>query len=152
MMRNINSRTCENVYTILNELNLFHKLPKEKQKFIEMNKDKKYKCRFNKNIPVQFQIHDKETMVLLSYLYLKYINTDEKIKNRLLDRYKKNEIEYQEELSRKYNIEDIFKDSKIKMNPQRLTLPDNNAMIPYKETLLRKILNKIGSLFHQKNK
>lgn len=152
MMRNINSRTCENVYTILNELNLFHKLPKEKQKLIEMNKDKKYKCRFNKNIPVQFQIHDKETMVVLSYLYLKYINTDEKIKNRLLDRYKKNEVEYQEELSRKYNIEDIFKDSKIKMNPQRLTLPDNNAMIPYKETLLRKILNKIGSLFQQKNK
>lgn len=151
-MRNINSRTCENVYTILNELNLFHKLPKEKQKLIEMNKDKKYKCRFNKNIPVQFQIHDKETMVVLSYLYLKYINTDEKIKNRLLDRYKKNEVEYQEELSRKYNIEDIFKDSKIKMNPQRLTLPDNTAMIPYKETVLRKILNKIASIFQQKKK
>lgn len=150
MMRRINSRTYENVYTILNELNLFHELPKEKQEFIETHKDTKYKYHFNKNIPIQFQIHDKETMIVLSYLYLKYINKDETIKKKLLDRYKKNEIEYQEEISKKYSMNNIFQTPQIKNNIQNSITIDNKAMIPYKTTLFSKILNKIQNILHRK--
>ena len=34
MMNNISSRTCGNVYSILTEMNLFNKIPEDKQNYI----------------------------------------------------------------------------------------------------------------------
>ncbi|MBQ3414493.1 MAG: hypothetical protein IJH39_03930 [Clostridia bacterium] len=54
MINSISSRTCGNVYSILTELNLFNKIPVDKQNYIINNKAN-YKCIFNKNIPLQFK-------------------------------------------------------------------------------------------------
>ncbi len=108
MLNNVNSIVWTNIYSILNELNMFNKLPEDKQKYIIKNKEN-YNVKFNKNIPIQFQIKDKETMVILSYLFIKYINDNDYTKKYLLDKYQKNEIEYQKELRKKYNTDNIFR-------------------------------------------
>ena len=111
MIHNISSKTCGNVYSILTELNLFDRLPQDKQSYIIKNKEN-YELKFNKNVPLQFQINDKETIVVLSYLFLKYINDNENVKKYLVEKYKKNEIIYQAKLRKKYNPDDIFKNLK----------------------------------------
>ena len=92
----------------MKELNLFKELPNEKQLFIEEKRDKNCKFEYDTNIPLKQQIRDKETMIVLSYLFLKYINKDKKIKQILLNRYKDNEIKYQQELKEKYNTNNLF--------------------------------------------
>ena len=112
MIGQISSRACENIYIIFTGLDLFKKLPKDKQDFIENNRDEKYRFNFDKKKPIQFQIKDKETMVVLSYLFLKYINKNPETKKSLLDKYKSNEIKYQNKLREKYNPDNIFKSNK----------------------------------------
>ena len=93
MINNISSRTLGNVYSILTELDLFNKIPTDKQNYIINNKAN-YKCIFNKNIPLQSQVSDKETMVVLSYLFLKYINDKTDTKKYLINKYKRKEDNY----------------------------------------------------------
>lgn len=108
MIHNISSKTCGNVYSILTKLNLFNKLPQDKQSYIIKHKEN-YEFEFDINVPLQFQINDKETIVVLSYLFFKYINNNEDVKRYLVEKYKRNEIIYQAELRKKYNPDDIFK-------------------------------------------
>lgn len=112
MINKIDNITCLEIYVILTELQLFEKLPKEIQRYIINTKSNDHIFVFEKNMPIQFQTVNKNTMVVLSYLYLKYINENSEVKRKLLDKYKNNEIQYQEELRKKYNPEDLFKNKK----------------------------------------
>lgn len=112
MTNKIDNITCLEIYVILTELQLFEKLPKEIQRYIINTKSNDHIFVFEKNMPIQFQTVNKNTMVVLSYLYLKYINENSEVKRKLLDKYKNNEIQYQEELRKKYNPEDLFKNKK----------------------------------------
>ena len=150
MINSISSITCANVYSILNDLDMFDKLPKDKQNYI-INHKENYKCKFDKNIPLQFQINDKETMIVLSYLFLKYINQNADTKKYLFDRYKQNEVVYQENLREKYNPDNLF--MKIEKEPViEKSVQDDVAMMEYKETIFRKFINKIKNFFMRENK
>lgn len=153
MIGQISSRTCENIYIIFTGLDLFKKLPKDKQNFIESNKDEKYRFNFDKKKPIQFQIKDKETMVVLSYLFLKYINKNPETKKSLLDKYKSNEIKYQNKLREKYNPDNIFsntKNSNIKKDSAKIN-EEQVALIEYKESMITKLIKRIKKFFN-KNK
>ena len=104
MTNKIDNITCLEIYVILTELQLFEKLPKEIQRYIINTKSNDHIFVFEKNMPIQFQTVNKNTMVVLSYLYLKYINENSEVKRKLLDKYKNNEIQYQEELRKKYMV------------------------------------------------
>ena len=133
----------------MKELNLFKELPNEKQLFIEEKRDKNCKFEYDTNIPLKQQIRDKETMIVLSYLFLKYINKDKKIKQILLNRYKDNEIKYQQELKEKYNTNNLFcKESNRKV--QNYTNQDLQMIECKKPNLLSKLLGKIKDIFLRK--
>ena len=148
MINSISSRTCGNVYSILTELNLFNKIPIDKQNYIIKNKAN-YKCIFNKNIPLQSQVNDKETMVVLSYLFLKYINDNGDKKKYLINKYKRNEITYQKELREKYNPDDIFKNIK-KEKISANTTNNEVALIEVKDNIISRIIKKIKNFFKRK--
>ena len=152
MIKNISSRTCEDIYTIFTELNLFEKLPKDKQDFIKENRDKNYRLMFNKKIPVQFQISNKETMVVLSYLYLKYINKNPETKTYLLNKYKKNENEYREKVKKKYNTNNLLKNKmkEVAITELQDAKVEEHSIVEYKESFFQKILSKIKSIIKKK--
>lgn len=149
MINSISSRTCGNVYSILTELNLFNKIPIDKQNYIIKNKAN-YKCIFNKNIPLQSQVNDKETMVVLSYLFLKYINDNADKKKYLINKYKRNEIIYQKELREKYSPDDIFKNVKKENITTSTTINNEVALIEVKDNLISRIIKKIKNFFKRK--
>ncbi len=146
MLNNVNSIVWTNIYSILNELNMFNKLPEDKQKYIMKNKEN-YNIKFNKNIPIQFQINDKETMVILSYLFIKYINDNTDTKKYLLDKYKKNEIEYQKELHQKYNAGNIFRNTVRQAQNDSNLLNKEVALVEIKENVISRIVKKIKKFF-----
>ena len=66
-------------FTILNDLNLYNRLPNEFKTIIESNYDVNYKFSFNKNIPLFNQINNDITRNLITYIYINYINRDNNI-------------------------------------------------------------------------
>jgi hypothetical protein len=63
------------VYTILNKLDFYSKIPTEFRNYIENNRNKNYSFNFNENMPLFNQITNENTRLLISYIYMKYINT-----------------------------------------------------------------------------
>lgn len=122
MTGQISAIACKKIYVILNELNLFNNLPDDKQIFIREKRAQNYKFDYNKNMPLEEQIQDKETRIVLSYLFLKYINKDKQIKQVLLDTYKKNELEYQQKIKEEYNPDNLFKKREMKKEEQSLVV------------------------------
>lgn len=147
MINKISSKTCSEIYYILTELKQFNKLPKEKQKYIVKNKDNNYKFKFNKNIPLQFQIKSKETRIVLSYIYLKYINKAEKLKEFALNNYKSNEQHYQEELHKKYNYDNLFKNRQMNKLYKEKEDTNEETLIEIKDNIINKIIKKIRNIF-----
>lgn len=143
MTNKIDNITCLEIYVILTELQLFEKLPKEIQRYIINTKSNDHIFVFEKNMPIQFQTVNKSTMVILSYLYLKYINENSEVKRKLLDKYKNNEIQYQEELRKKYNPEDLFKNKK-ESKPEETSLVEVKKEKWYEKmfSFLRKMFKK----------
>ena len=108
-IRAIDSKSCKEIYVILNKLGLFYKLPTELKEYIIQNQDLSYEYDFNIDLPLVYQIDNEKTKAYISYLYLKYINDSDNEKNILLRKYEQNEKIYQEKLMEKYNPDNIFK-------------------------------------------
>ena len=58
-IRIIDSKSCRELYVILNKLNLFYKLPMELRKYILENQDKLYEYDFDSNLPLIYQIENE---------------------------------------------------------------------------------------------
>ena len=59
-----------------------------------------------------------------------------------------NELKYQEELRKKYNPDDIFR-NRQKANEYIETQTQSTEIAPYKESFFRKIISKIKLFFHK---
>lgn len=81
----IDKNALTEAYTILTELELYNKIPNELQEYIYVNKNNEYKFSFNKKEPLFYQVTNKTTKVLLSYLYTQYIGNDSKNKSFILN-------------------------------------------------------------------
>lgn len=110
--RTIDSKSCKEIYVILNKLGLFYKLPIELREYISENQSLSYEYDFNIDLPLIYQINNEKTKEYISYLFLKYINDNDDEKRILLEKYEKNEKLQKEELIKKYNPDDIFKNRK----------------------------------------
>ena len=143
-VRAIDSKSCKEIYVILNRLGLFYKLPTELKEYIIQNQDLSYEYDFNIDLPLVYQIDSENTKAYISYLYLKYINDSDNEKNILLRKYEQNEKIYQEKLMEKYNPDNIFKSKEIETVENT---PNTVALVEYKESIIRKIINKIKRIF-----
>lgn len=116
-------------------------------KFIDMLKTKKdnnytYTLDSKKNIEEQNIM--KETRVILAYIFMNYLGTDEE--KNIINKKFQNDIEKSEQLkSEKYSV-DVFSNCKQEQNKDV-----NTQLIVYpKETFIRKLLNKIKGLLNIK--
>ena len=77
---------------------------------------------------------------------MQYWCKDEQEKERLKKVYIKNEKEYQEKLREEYNPDDIFK-KKTSIAQKEQEKIKNNQIIEYKDSLIKRIINKIKNIF-----
>lgn len=90
---NIGADSFREVYVILNRLNLYNRIPKEIQDYIEENQNIQHKFDFNEKIPLYEQLDNEGTKGMLTYLFIKYINTNhvdaQNIKREMIELMKK---------------------------------------------------------------
>ena len=150
MINEYNKTLCD-IDLILNELdeNERNKIPKKLRKLIQENKLEDYNSNIDTSIPLEEQELSENTKAFLAMLYLNYWCTSENEKNEIIGELTDNEAQYQKELSEKYSVDKLFV-SKQKEVSQEEKQAETKELIPYKESIIKKILNKIFSFFRRK--
>ena len=136
------------VYTILQELNEeeYNKIPPEVVKAIKLNRNEEYEYELDDELELKKQPMLSETKAILFNLFRDYLATPEqkaKIIRMQNEARQKNELKKQQI----YNT-DVF------ANKQKENQSSNNnetmQIVEYKESIFKRILNKIKSFFIKK--
>lgn len=121
-----------------------NKISKKFINFLKENKNDNYIVTINPNISLQNQELLQETKELLKEIYMSYFISKEEEKRIITYDNYKNMVE--EDLKRKkYNYENIFKDKNIKVSQENKKV----EIIEYKDSILKRILNKLKSIFNK---
>lgn len=132
--------------------NEYDKIPKEKIKFFETNKDNSYRFSINPYIPLDEQNISIEANSIIIVLFRDYFAT-EKQKEKLNTILKQNEDKYQVKIKNKYNPDDIFKNksfNKVESNTNE-SIKNNNLPIEVKEeNFFKKFIAYIKNLIFKK--
>ena len=136
------------VYTILQELNEeeYNKIPPKVIKTIEANRNEEYEYELDDELELKDQPMLSETKAILFNLFRDYLATPEqkaKIIRMQNEARQKNELKKQQ----MYNT-DVFA-NKLKEN-QTANSNETMQIVEYKESIFKRILNKIKSLFIKK--
>lgn len=151
-MTNEYRRTLCDIDVIINELGNKEKnmIPPKLRKIIHDNKLESYQSEIRIDTPLEEQQLHPDTQAFLAMLYLNYWCQDENEKNELRLILAENEEKFQKELSEKYDVYNIFKQRQEK-TPNRIEEETKETQVTiYKESLIKKILNKIFSFFRRK--
>ena len=148
-------KTLCDIDLILNEIEEEekNKIPIKLRNIIHENKLEGYEPKINKKIPLEDQQLTEETEAFLAMLYLNYWYKDEEDKNELMHTLRENEKRHQEELSEKYNPDNIFKNKESDDYSKDDEIDDSKqkkGLIPYKESIIKRILNKIFKFFRRR--
>ena len=113
-----------------------NRIPKKLKEFFENNKNQDYQVNIDSNIPLEEQNLLQETVDILAMLKLNYWCTNEKEKEGLLNLLNENEKKYQEELRKKYNPSNLFKDKESK---RVIYTNEELSIVKYKESIFKRI-------------
>ena len=149
MMENKYALAYSEVLEILKYVNIedFNKIPKSKIKLFEKYRDKQYMFCYDINKTLNEQNVSEITKGILILLFRDYwaneIQREKIIKKQNYDR-----IKLEEEKREKYNPDSIFKSREIKYTE----IPTSNitSMIEYKESVFKRVIDKIKSIFAKK--
>lgn len=120
------------------------KIPEKLRKLISNNKSTDYNVVIKPNIPLTEQKISRKALAILSVINYNYWCIEEENKERLIEKYKKNEIAKQEKLRELYNPDNLFEAKKQiykKANEDKQLIVYNK-----KENVIMKIVNKIKRL------
>ena len=136
------SQSFSEAYDIVMHLekSLYNKIPNSFIHMLKDNKDDNYKVNIDYSKSINEQVILKDTRVILSLIYRDYICSKEK-RQELIEKDKIELKDYEENLVKKYDIENILEKRK-KVHEQEQT-----QMVEYKETIFKRIINRILSLF-----
>ena len=113
-----------------------NRIPKKLKEFFENNKNQDYQVNIDSNIPLEEQNLLQETVDILAMLKLNYWCTNEKEKEGLLNLLIVNDKKYQEELRKKYNPNNLFKDKESK---RVIYTNEELSIVKYKESIFKRI-------------
>lgn len=132
------------VYQVLNLLGneYIDKLPKSLFNMLEKKRDINYEPKYTEDIPLNKQNIKNETISIIALLHLNYWCENENEKFELKQIFKNNEDMYENELRKKYNPDNIFK-----KHAQEKIIKNEVALVEYKESIFKRLINKIKSLF-----
>ena len=149
MVKNNYANAYKEVLVILNNLKKedYDKTPKEYIEFLEENCNKDYDFFYDTSKPIEQQELLDDTKYILFGFFEKFGATElqkQKIKAFKNSYYQKME----EEKKAKYNT-DVFKDISNNMQEKELFNINEVSIVEYKDSLFRRILNKIKEIFHK---
>ena len=124
----------------------YSKIPKEKIEFYEKNKDRDYQFKINPEVDLSEQNISREANAIIITLFRDYFATD-KQKEKLEEILKSNEKRLEEIKRKKYNPDDIFKNT-----VSQKTSEDKQSNLPVEEkksNFFTRFLNYIKSLFNR---
>ena len=138
---------------ILNHMDRMYidKIPRKFIEFLEKNKSANYISNLDHSKKLNEMNLKEKTKDILATIYMNYWCTPQQ-KAEYSELLKENERKYQERLREKYNPDNIFKKNTqpqniIQDNVSKEDANSNVAMVEYKESIFRKIINKIKSIF-----
>lgn len=146
-MNSINSEVYVDISIIIKmmPIEMKEKISKSFINFIEKNKSNNYVSNINPKIPIREQNIRKETKEMLGIIYRDYLCSNEE-HDELIKQEEQEIKQYKEELRKKYNPNDIFKNKQKEYNYEKEKV--NVAMEEYKkETFIEKILKFFKSRF-----
>lgn len=131
------------IYQVLNLLGYeyINKLPDSLFNVLKEKRNLNYNPVYVEDMPLDKQNIRKETISIIVLLYLNYWCENEEEKNELKQILKNNEDKYQNEIRKKYNPDNLFK----KQNKN--VIQNELAIVNYKESKIKKIINKIKNIF-----
>lgn len=123
------------------------KIPKKLIDFLEENSNKNYICNFDYTKPLkELNLTDESKGIIAMICYYYWCNTEEN-KQKLISIFNQNEKIYQEEMKEKYDPKKIFEERNEK-NIQKIKTNETVDVVKYKESKLKKIINKLKNYFH----
>lgn len=126
------------------EEELVNQIPKQVKEFIQKNMDKNYKSKIQKDKDLDKQELLPETEDILSLFYRNYWATEEE----KIEFYKKDEIEWQEEM-KKQEEQDIEKILEKRKNRIQASNTKKQLTVVEEKSILKKILDKIKGVFRK---
>ena len=130
---------------ILNYLSLdnLEKIPFEVRNSIKQQKDKEYIWKYDKRKALKEQELDRKTVALLSYLNMEYLlNPEQKEYMETIHKINEQKIEKEKQKQDRYNYDNLF-NNKTSTVIQEENISENVSILEYKESLFKKIINKI---------
>lgn len=125
-----------------------NKIPKKVYDFFIEKSSKDYIKHLNKNIDLCKQDIREDTKEILAILLTNYWCKTENEKNDLLKLFRENELKYQQDLREKYNPDNIFKKRAQESVIEEKNIEKEFALVEYKESFFKKLINKIKNIFH----
>lgn len=144
--------TYSEVYSILNILgeSYIKRIPTKLYQIIKEEKSNEYNPKYDSIIALEQQNVKKESLSMIALLHLNYWCDSQEEKQKLKELLKNNEEKHQAELREKYNPNNIFKNKNYLTENEEQTTNESVAMVEYKESIFKKIFNKIKSFFYNK--
>lgn len=140
------------VYQLLNFLgdSYINKLPKSLFNMLKEKRDTNYNPQYTEYTLLSGENIKKETISIMALLYLNYWCESKEEKRKLEKKFANNEKILQQELQEKYNPNDIFKkNNQVQYNAKNI-IKNQTSIVEYKESILKKVLNKIKAFFINK--
>lgn len=123
------------------------KIPKKFIQYLNENASKEYKCDFDYNKPLKELNLLDETRGIIGMICYNYWCVTEKQKEQYLKGLSQNEEQYQKILNEKYNPDNIFGKKKLDFIENTT---NTTEITEYKESIFKKFINKIKSIFSKK--
>lgn len=158
-MNNSYKRTLADIDIILLGLDeqTRNKVPQKFRELIHNDKLEGYESNIKTNIPLEHQTLHPDTQAFMAMLYLNYWCESEEEKQTIMATLSDNEKKYQQQLSEKYSYENLFKNTKKEEIVEPVAVAtavtaksENMQMVEYKESFIKRILDKIFSFLRRK--
>ena len=121
------------------------KIPDEIRNGIKEQKDKEYIWKYDESKSLKEQELARRTVAMLSYLHMEYLLNNEQ-REYMETIHKINEQKIQKENQIKYNQDNLFNNKKSIKNQEEIR-NESVAMAEYKESFLKRMINKIKRIF-----
>ena len=127
----------------LMENKYIEKIPRKMREMFKDERTLEYKPEIKVDIPLDKQNLQRKTFAILAMLNLNYWCEDEEEKRKLLQVYTENDKIREEELRKKYNPDNIFKNKQIQVQKE-----ENTSLIEIREeNFIKRIIRKIMKFF-----
>ena len=129
-------------------VNDYRKIPEERLRLFEKYAKKDMNFHYNVNQTLDEQNVSEKAKILIAILFRDYWANDEQ-RQKILASEKTYKTKIEEEKRKKYNPDNIFIQTNQKSKIDTNIAQNNVSMIEYKESILKKIINKLKSIFHK---